>query len=345
MQNKMTRPITTVIESVSHRPKLQSVIQSSDDVEETGESDMNMVVFDTVNVDLSSQCVPLSACTTEKEIVGKPTLKYNVAKSIGSCADGAYCGKEYKMCDLNGEVDSKKGHTEEGLSLLFAASLIQQEERSKVGVTGLHSNFDHTHLLSLPDSSKVGPATTEMRFNETNSSDTVKTITDKDVLCGRGGGINKHSGNVVYRRVVEYNKVLYKHVPKRHRMLVSQSIVQAILNSGGRFLQQQQDCTSLSQDAQKWKEITFRRAVQKTSQALRERNEDESDDMFNGNEDHLQFNRNDLAEESRIMDKVAAVAITNLQTASSERKRKSEMEIGYALNPTNSSPKDIPWSS
>jgi len=75
----------------------------------------------------------------------------------------------------------------------------------------------------------------------------------------------------MYRRIVDHNKAVYKRVPKRHRMLVSQSIVQAILNHGGRFLQQQS-----SQN--EWKEIQFRRAVQKTSQALREqKNEDRSE--------------------------------------------------------------------
>lgn len=89
------------------------------------------------------------------------------------------------------------------------------------------------------------------------------------VLCGRGGGINKHFGNIVYRRVVEYNKKVYKQVPKRHRMLVSRSIVQAILNAGGRFLQEQS-----SSGTTIWTEIPIRRAVQKTSQALRERSDD-----------------------------------------------------------------------
>ena len=109
------------------------------------------------------------------------------------------------------------------------------------------------------------------------------------VLCGRGGGINKHYGNIIYRRVVEYNKRVYKQVPKRHRMLVSRSIVQAIINAGGRFLQQQDNVETVSSknntssrdsngDTIKptkqqchWTPIQIRRAVQKTSQALRER--------------------------------------------------------------------------
>jgi hypothetical protein len=114
-------------------------------------------------------------------------------------------------------------------------------------------------------------------------------------LCGRGGGINRHFGNIIYRRVVEYNKKVYKQVPKRHRMLVSRSIVQAIINSGGRFLQEykitttsnngkqgddiphENASTTTSTTTSRWTQIPLRRAVQKTSQALRERSDDHHD--------------------------------------------------------------------
>lgn len=124
-------------------------------------------------------------------------------------------------------------------------------------------------------------------------------------MCGRGGGINKHIGNVIYRRIVDYNKAVYQQVPKRQRMLVSQSIVQTILNAGGRFLQEQyatdaalpnaksgtspsrKRCadsntatsttntttTTTTTTASEWTEIEFRKAVQKTSQALREKSD------------------------------------------------------------------------
>ena len=87
---------------------------------------------------------------------------------------------------------------------------------------------------------------------------------EADVLCGRGGLINKHAGNIAYRKVVDYNKPYYQSVKKKHRILVSQSIVQTILNNGGRFL-------ILGSRGATWMEIGFKRAVQKTSQALRER--------------------------------------------------------------------------
>jgi hypothetical protein len=88
---------------------------------------------------------------------------------------------------------------------------------------------------------------------------------DVDVLCGRGGLINKHPGNIIYRRIVEYNKAYYSTVQKKHRILVSQSIVQSMLNFGCRFL------ASGANDMKSWTEIDFKKAVQKTSQALREK--------------------------------------------------------------------------
>jgi len=95
---------------------------------------------------------------------------------------------------------------------------------------------------------------------------------DADVLCGRGGKVNKHPGNIVYRKVVEYNKSYYQSVHKKHRILVSQSIVRAILNYGGRFM---------GQKGKDWTPICFKRAVQKTSQALRERS-NTSDAVIHG---------------------------------------------------------------
>lgn len=94
---------------------------------------------------------------------------------------------------------------------------------------------------------------------------------DADVLCGRGGKVNKHKGNIVYRKVVDYNKAFYQSVHKKHRILVSRSIVQSIINYGGRFLVMGNDGRKDTRAKKVWVPICFKRAVQKTSQALRER--------------------------------------------------------------------------
>jgi hypothetical protein len=82
-------------------------------------------------------------------------------------------------------------------------------------------------------------------------------------------------GNIIYRRVVEHNKPFYQSVQKRHRILVSQSIVHTILNRGGRFLSEDTH-TTINEDGTRstvtlWKPVATARAIQKTSQALRER--------------------------------------------------------------------------
>lgn len=86
-----------------------------------------------------------------------------------------------------------------------------------------------------------------------------------DVLCGRGGGTNNHVGNSHWRMLVAANKQLYVTLPKRQKMLLSRSIVNAVRsqNPPGRFLQK--DAKS-----ELWYDVGDQRAQEKTSQALRE---------------------------------------------------------------------------
>lgn len=86
-----------------------------------------------------------------------------------------------------------------------------------------------------------------------------------DVLCGRGGGTNNHIGNSHWRMLVAANKQLYITLPKRQKMLLSRSIVNAVRsqNPPGRFLQKDGK-TKL------WFDVGDQRAQEKTSQALRE---------------------------------------------------------------------------
>jgi len=87
---------------------------------------------------------------------------------------------------------------------------------------------------------------------------------DHDVLCGRGGATNSHIGNTNYRKLVSHNKRLYITCPKRHKIIVSRSIVEAVRrqNPPGRFLLKQNDGL--------WHDIGHAKALEKTSQALRE---------------------------------------------------------------------------
>lgn len=86
-----------------------------------------------------------------------------------------------------------------------------------------------------------------------------------DVLCGRGGGTNNHIGNSHWRMLVAANKQLYITLPKRQKMLLSRSIVNAVRsqNPPGRFLQK-------DGKSNLWFDVGDQRAQEKTSQALRE---------------------------------------------------------------------------
>mmetsp|Transcript_23201 Transcript_23201/g.34249 ORF Transcript_23201/g.34249 Transcript_23201/m.34249 type:complete len:571 (+) Transcript_23201:80-1792(+) len=86
-----------------------------------------------------------------------------------------------------------------------------------------------------------------------------------DVLCGRGGGTNNHVGNSHWRMLVAANKQLYVTLPKRQKMLLSRSIVNAVRsqNPPGRFLQK-------DGKSDLWYDVGDQRAQEKTSQALRE---------------------------------------------------------------------------
>jgi len=88
---------------------------------------------------------------------------------------------------------------------------------------------------------------------------------DNDVLCGRGCFVYRNKGNYFYNTLVLQNKVQYTACPKSQKMNISRSIVITIRNQNppGRFLEFDPD-TDISKD------IGDKRAVEKTSQALRE---------------------------------------------------------------------------
>lgn len=90
---------------------------------------------------------------------------------------------------------------------------------------------------------------------------------DNDVLCGRGGRINSHPGNIKFRDVINARKKEYlapttKKLEKAH---IAAAIVNDIraMEPPGRFLKEDRD-TGL------WFDIGDAKAIKKTGQALRE---------------------------------------------------------------------------
>ena len=86
---------------------------------------------------------------------------------------------------------------------------------------------------------------------------------NQDVLCGRGGASLKHPGNQTYRELVHMHKAYYTRCQKSDKLKISRSIVATVRQQHGRFLER---------DGIKgtWYDIGDKKAVEKTSQALRE---------------------------------------------------------------------------
>jgi len=86
-----------------------------------------------------------------------------------------------------------------------------------------------------------------------------------DILCGRGGGSQNHSGNDYYRRMISFSKYRYLSSNKREKREIALELVSRIytLDPPGRFLEKNESDT-------RYNDIGEERAVVKVSQALRE---------------------------------------------------------------------------
>ena len=99
-------------------------------------------------------------------------------------------------------------------------------------------------------------------------------VTDYDILCGRGGLTNHHKGNKRFRDIVALHRPDYVRAPKIQKPSVARVIVRAIRNGDppGRFLRK-------DDKAGKWVDVGDKKAAEKTSQALREKTNEERDNL------------------------------------------------------------------
>eukprot|EP00537_Pseudo-nitzschia_pungens_P007734 CAMPEP_0172366466 /NCGR_PEP_ID=MMETSP1060-20121228/15428_1 /TAXON_ID=37318 /ORGANISM="Pseudo-nitzschia pungens, Strain cf. cingulata" /LENGTH=717 /DNA_ID=CAMNT_0013090331 /DNA_START=184 /DNA_END=2337 /DNA_ORIENTATION=- len=146
-----------------------------------------------------------------------------------------------------------------------------------------HSQQSYAHQSAAAAAASLGASATNPTSesgrvghpsDESTSYDKKKRSTDiskprsSDIICGRGGSSNKHPGNIQFRGLVAANKQVYVGLTKKQKMLVARKIVDAIHSTGGKFLAKDMD-TGLFYD------IGLPRSLEKTSQALREKNSNE----------------------------------------------------------------------
>jgi len=93
-----------------------------------------------------------------------------------------------------------------------------------------------------------------------------------DVLCGRGGGINNHIGNVNFRKMINDRKQEYSVARnKAEKSAIAQEVIDAVWAAGGRFLQRAEKAELGTVGTEGiWVEVELEKAIAKTGQALRE---------------------------------------------------------------------------
>ena len=91
----------------------------------------------------------------------------------------------------------------------------------------------------------------------------MQAIGENDVLMGRGGATNNNAGNIRFRDIVASKQLLYLDCKKKEKKAIAEDCVSNVHESGGRFL-------SRDWSTGAWVEVSFKKAVQKTSQCLRE---------------------------------------------------------------------------
>merc|ERR1719506_3334188 len=109
--------------------------------------------------------------------------------------------------------------------------------------------------------------------HKSQTMSTTTTITPHDVLCGRGGLTNSHVGNKQFRKICSEYQLEYLQAKKNDKKTIALQVVVQIHAMGGRFLQQGHhppQSSSSSVGTTWWVEVPSKKALEKTSQALRE---------------------------------------------------------------------------
>jgi hypothetical protein len=145
------------------------------------------------------------------------------------------------------------------------ALAVQQQEPAKVSPTSAASSAAPEDDVDI-HSTACSTSTSRGIIMDGNLpispiSITDANISENDVLFGRGGGTNRHVGNIYFRDLVSEHQPAYVQARKRDKTRIAKSIVAQVRNRNGRFLRKENG---------KWIDVGDKKAAEKTSQALRE---------------------------------------------------------------------------
>ncbi|GKY94571.1 hypothetical protein MPSEU_000422700 [Mayamaea pseudoterrestris] len=118
------------------------------------------------------------------------------------------------------------------------------------------------------DSDDDMESVSERTTSKTTKAATLKgdgTFYEKDVLMGRGKRVSEWPGNIYFRQLIASNREKYLVAPRHEKVTIADQVIHQIHSIGGRFLKEQDD------GPEGWYEVELERAVEKTCQALREK--------------------------------------------------------------------------
>lgn len=157
---------------------------------------------------------------------------------------------ELELLDAAGPLRLSTADLEDELLLLFA--------ESGSGLDALVADSGGSGETQADVASNVGCCTAAA---PSPADRRIASPTDRDVLNGRGQGVQRSGGNVAYRKLVSANKDLYCRAKDKSKF--PKAIVAAVRECGGRFLE-------LDERTKSYREIGDKKAREKTQQALRE---------------------------------------------------------------------------
>ena len=148
--------------------------------------------------------------------------------------------------------------------------------RSKESNNNNNNNNNTNNSTSKLGDQTTNDDTNHKSCNNNNNNDDNDNVVQKneveglqpnlyDVLCGRGGVTNNHVGNKRFRSLVATYQPLYLTCRKVEKSIVAKNIVDIVHQYGGRFLKKQGRRGNFF-----WTEADMKKAIEKTSQALRE---------------------------------------------------------------------------
>lgn len=144
----------------------------------------------------------------------------------------------------------------------------------------LKSNVEDDFDITETEGSEAGDQPTGSRMIDGEDWNHITEPGTHDVLLGRGGGTNNHSGNIKFRKLVNEHKMRYLACSKVEKPKVARQVVGLWrkMEPSGRFLARKDDTKrgpgSVKSSDNVWFEVGDKKAREKASQCLRERTPD-----------------------------------------------------------------------